>query len=232
VVPSRSLQAVAERDWRLDMRRVHYIPNGIASRTSRPRVRTELGLGLPPHLLRIIWVGALRPEKNPLRMIRAFAQLKARAALLIVGDGSQGEAVRQEVDRLGLQERVRLLGARTDTRDLIMQCDVLALTSDTEQMPLVVLEAMDAGLAIAASDVGDIRFMVSEENRPFIVSPTEADLAGALTKLLADEARRRTIGQANRVRLLSVYRLEQMIDAYRHLFDQVAPPRERRAAHG
>jgi glycosyltransferase involved in cell wall biosynthesis len=222
VVPSRTLQAIADRDWRLNTQRVHYIPNGIAPMTSvRPACPSGLPLDLPLHLPRVIWAGALRPEKNPIRALHAFAALKDQAVLIVVGDGPLREPLQQEIDRLQLQDRVRLLGSRNDTRELIRQCDIMLVTSDTEQMPLVVLEAMDAGIPLVATDVGDIRFMVCEQNRPFVVPPTPLDLAEALNTLLAAHPLRRSIGQANRNRQRTVYHLDQMTEAYGRLFDDV-----------
>jgi glycosyltransferase involved in cell wall biosynthesis len=230
VVPSVTLQALATRTWRLDARRVHYIPNGIPPKL-HPNVRLgEVVAGLPEGACRIVWTGGLRPEKNPLRVIRAFAPLKDQAVLLMMGSGPEEPAIRAEAARLGLGDRVRLLGRRGDARDIIMQCHVLALSSDTEQMPYVVLEAMDAGLPVAACDVGDVRRMVAPENRPFLTPPDDAALGEALAGLIADAALRQVIGRANRLRLRAVYGLQGMIEAYSALFDRLtAGERSRRA---
>lgn len=227
VVPSLTLKAIATGLWRLPPARVHYIPNGIAP---RDKVETSLeSLGIDRARPRIVWAGALRPEKNPLRMLRAFAGVKTDAVLLLLGDGPEREAVAREAERLALGNRLRLLGNRPDARDIIMQCDLLALSSDTEQMPLVVLEAMDAGLAVAATDVGDVRAMLSPENSPFVVAGTDEALAGAMAGLLADERRRRAIGAANRDRARDVYHLDDMVRAYEGIFDRLAAAGERHA---
>lgn len=219
VVPSRTLHGIAQHEWRLDMRRVHHIPNGIA-----PLSDGRLGglpADLPIQLPRIIWAGALRLEKNPMRALRAFAALEHDAVLLIVGDGPLREPLQQEIDRLRLSDRVRLLGARSDTRTLARQCDILLLTSDTEQMPLVVLEAMDAGLPVVATDVGDVCNMVCEQNRRFVTVPSAQSLAGALNQLLASQPLRRSVGQANRERQRTLYHVDQMVETYAQLFDRV-----------
>ena len=78
---------------------------------------------------------------------------------------------------------------------------MFALSSDSEQAPLSVIEAMAAGLAVASTDVGDVAAMVIDANRPFIVAPgDEAALGHALADLAGDEARRRAVGEANRLR--------------------------------
>jgi glycosyltransferase involved in cell wall biosynthesis len=89
-------------------------------------------------------------------------------------------------------------------------------------MPLVVLEAMDAGLAIASVDVGDVANMVASENRPYISDVSEEGLAGALGKLAADPELRAAIGAKNRARARSEFRLDRMIAAYEALFQRAA----------
>jgi glycosyltransferase involved in cell wall biosynthesis len=216
IVPSLLLRDLATQVWRLPERRVHYIPNGIEPRDGHSAQIGELGL--PGDLPRIAWAGALRREKNLIRLLRAFAPLKNEAVLLIIGDGPEREVVLNEAERLSLGSSIRLLGRREDVRDILMQCDVLALSSDTEQMPLVVLEAMDAGLAIASTDVGDVGHMVSEENRPYIVDRDDLELGGAMQALATDAAARKKIGAANRAHVRQKYLADDMIAAYRSLF--------------
>jgi len=231
VVPSVTLQTIATETWGLDPRRVHYIPNGIPPKLHPATLLEDLLPDLPAGAPRIVWTGALRPEKNPLRLLRAFAPLKHAAVLLVVGSGPEEPAMRAEAAALGLGDRVRFLGRRADARDLIMQCHVLALSSDTEQMPLVILEAMDAGLPVAACDVGDIRRMVAPENRPFLTARDDAALGRALAALVDNAGLRFIIGQANRKRLRAVYSLPPMIEAYGALFERLTSAGRARRAH-
>jgi glycosyltransferase involved in cell wall biosynthesis len=231
VVPSVTLQTIATQAWGLDPRRVHYIPNGIPPKLHPATLLEDLVPDLPAGAPRIVWAGALRPEKNPLRLLRAFAPLKDQAVLLIIGSGPEGPALQTEAARLGLGRRVRFLGRRADARDIIMQCHVLALSSDTEQMPLVVLEAMDAALPVVACDVGDIRRMVAPENRPFLTPPDDAALGRALAALVNEAGLRFVIGQANRRRQRAVYALPPMIEAYGALFERLTAAGRARRAH-
>lgn len=216
--PSGSLQNIATRVWRLNERRVHWIPNGIAERDVWSTSLESLGLGLPAGLPIIAWVGALRAEKSPLRLLRAYAPVKGKAVLLIVGDGPERAEIEAEIER-GDYANVRLLGYRKDARDIVMQADVLALSSDTEQMPLAVLEAMDAGLSVVSTDVGDVRRMVAPINARFVTS-SEEDLAGGLATLIADAPLRRRIGEANRAKCRQDYSLDGMINAWRTLLER------------
>jgi glycosyltransferase involved in cell wall biosynthesis len=172
--------------------------------------------------VRIAWSGALRPEKNPVRLLQAFAPLRERATLLIIGDGPERPRVVAEARALELGHSVRLLGVRRDSRDILMQCDLLAVSSDTEQMPLGVLEAMDAALPVASFDVGDVWRMVSPENRPFVVAHSTPALTAALARLAANPELRRKVGAANRARAEEVYSADSMIRAHRRILEQLA----------
>jgi L-malate glycosyltransferase len=222
VVPSRTLKEMALKLWHLNAAAVRYIPNGIEPRAYFQTRLKDLELGLPPGKPLIAWAGALRREKNLPRLLRAFAPLKREASLLIIGEGPEMEAARAEADSLSIAQAVRFLGRREDVRDILMQCDILALSSDTEQMPLVVLEAMDAGLPVASTAVGDVKYMVCEENQPYIVQGSAPELGAAMRTLVADSAVRRTIGVANQRRLRQDYAAQDMVAAYRALFRECA----------
>jgi len=222
VVPSFTLKEMALKTWHLRGPSVRYIANGIAPREQVLTPLDELDLGLPPGKPLIAWAGAVRREKNLTRLLRAFARLKYEACLLVIGDGPEMAAARSEAENLSLGPSLRFLGRREDVRDILMQCDILALSSDTEQMPLVVLEAMDAGLPVASIAVGDVKYMVCEENRPYIVQGSAPELGAAMRALVGDGAMRRAIGVANQRRLRQDYAAEDMIAAYRVLFRECA----------
>ncbi|HEY1927054.1 MAG TPA: glycosyltransferase family 4 protein [Caulobacteraceae bacterium] len=222
LAPSANLRDLALETWGVSPTRLHYVPNGVPARRLPSTPLETLGLDLPSHRVRIVWSGALRPEKNPVRALQAFAPLRDRATLLIIGDGPERSRVVAEAHALALGDSVRLLGARRDARDILMQCDLLAVSSDTEQAPLVVLEAMDAALPVASFDVGDVWRMVSPENRPFVVTHSTPALTAAISRLAADPERRRTIGAANRARAAEVYSADSMIRAHRLILEQLA----------
>jgi glycosyltransferase involved in cell wall biosynthesis len=96
--------------------------------------------------------------------------------------------------------------------------DIVALSSDTEQMPMAVLEAMAAGLPVAATDVGDVRAMLAPENAALLTPLDAGALAGALDALLGDAGLRARLGAANRARAEAVYDQAAMFAAYEALF--------------
>jgi glycosyltransferase involved in cell wall biosynthesis len=93
---------------------------------------------------------------------------------------------------------VLFTGAVEDPAPLYAEFDIFALSSDTEQMPLSVLEAMAAGLPVAATDVGDVRAMLAPANAAHVVPGDPAALAAALQRLAEDPAQRSWLGAANR----------------------------------
>jgi len=215
VVPSRGLERIAKSEWRLPAKRVHLIPNGINTArfaSTRARIAGPLRIG---------FVGALRPEKNVARLLRAFALLppEPAAKLLIAGDGPERPALHALAGELGLGPRVRFLGALPDPEHVLADLDLFALSSDTEQMPLSLLEAMAAGLPAVVTDVGDIAHMLAEPNRRFVVARDERALTGAMATLLHDPAARHAIGAANQAKVRAEYDEARMAERYAALID-------------
>lgn len=209
VVPSRTLERIARESWMIPD--VRYIPNGI-----------DLAhLGAPAagaHEVPVIGtIAALRPEKNLARLLRACARVTLPFRLVIAGDGPERAGLERLAGELGLAERVHFPGWVADPARLCAELDIVAMSSDTEQMPLCVLEGMAARLPVVATDVGDIAAMVAEENRAFIVEQREEALAAALTRLLESPALRARVGAANRRRAEAEFDQETMFRAYEAL---------------
>jgi glycosyltransferase involved in cell wall biosynthesis len=217
VVPSRLLDELACDVWGLPRERVMYVPNGVdvarfcsLARDAAPgftRRQGELVVGT---------VAPLRPEKNVGRLLRVFARLdpSLAARLLVAGDGVECEPLGRLAAELGIAERVVFTG-RVAPEDVLGSVDIFALSSDTEQMPNALLEAMAASLPVAAVDVGDVKSIVCEDNREFIVPRDDGPaFASAITRLLRDLDKRRALGTKNRERVVSEYSQERMFAAY------------------
>jgi glycosyltransferase involved in cell wall biosynthesis len=115
---------------------------------------------------------------------------------------------------LGIAERVVFTGW-VAPEAVLGSIDVFALSSDTEQMPNALLAAMAASRPVAAVDVGDVKSIVCEDNREFVVSRDDGSAFGAaITRLLRDSDKRRALGEKNRVRVVSEYSQERMFATY------------------
>ena len=218
VVPSRTLESIALHVWKLSPGRVRYVPNGVdCERFARPDIIPIDRAGTTPV---VGTVAALRPEKNLHRLLTAFKLVRERTAcrLLIAGDGDERASLEKHAAALGIREHVRFTGHTDEPERIYATLDVFAVSSDTEQMPTTIIEAMAAGLPVAAVDVGDVSQMVSAENRPFIAEANEASLANAICKLLENQDLRARVGAANRTLAQTRFDEQTMAAAYAELF--------------
>jgi len=216
VLPSRTLLRIATEIWRLPPARLRYMPNGI----DLSRFGSATAAELPGEGPVIGCVAALRAEKNLPRLLRAFrlvvAELPSR--LVIGGEGPERAKLETLAASLGLRGRVLFTGHVPEPAALYRAFDIFTLTSDTEQMPMTVLEAMAARLPVAATDVGDIRSMLAPENNDFVVPCDDRAVADALLTLLRRPELRRSIGVANRTRAEREFDQEVMFQKYAALF--------------
>lgn len=221
-LPSRRLYDIATRIWKFDPAKVTFLPNGIdCTHFARPVTRAMKDRFRLDGTVPVIGtLGALRPEKNFSRLIRAAADAfgDGPGRLIIAGQGPEHDRLESERRRLGLADEITLAGHVDDPAELVAAFDIFALSSDTEQMPVSVLEAMAAGKPVVSTDVGDVRHMVAAENRPYVSGHDQAALAENLRRLLADPALRREIGEANQARVRQVYDQEPMFVAWDRLF--------------
>jgi len=222
VVPSRNLERIAHSEWRLPAARICYLPNGVDTvRFGAAVPEAKRAFTKQPGELVVGTCAALRPEKNLARLIRAFAACGARnARLVICGDGPERQALERVAAATGVSERVVFTGYVAKPETALANFDVFAMSSDTEQMPLGLLEGMAAGLPAAGTDVGDTRSVVADENKRFIVPVADsAALTGTLRALLADAALRAKLGAANQAKARAEFSIDTMIAAYDRLFE-------------
>jgi glycosyltransferase involved in cell wall biosynthesis len=214
ILPSRTLLTLATQSWRLAPARLHYIPNGV----DLARFAGAVPADMPPgHGPVIGTVAALRPEKNIARLLHAFAALRARrpARLVVVGDGPERPALEALASELGVAADTFFAGHTTRSEHWYRCFDVFALSSDTEQMPLSLLEAMAAGLPAISTDVGDVRLMVSAANAAYVTGPDPLSMCESLGRLLAADMS--GIGQANQKKARSDYNEADMFAAHGRL---------------
>ncbi|MFH0943638.1 MAG: glycosyltransferase [Planctomycetota bacterium] len=227
VVCSRRLEEIARQSWKIPDHRLRRIENGI--HTDRfgpgPGLEERRRLGLPEDGLVVGTVGHLRPVKNFHRLLEACARIDPGRAgnrpvhLLLVGDGPERASLEALArDRRPPGGQVVFAGHQESLPDLYRAMDVFALSSDSEQHPVALLEAMCSGLPAAATDVGDVRPILPEAQHRFLVKAEAGDaesaLARCLEELLSGEALRAELGQQNRQRVLDRFSFSSMFEAY------------------
>jgi glycosyltransferase involved in cell wall biosynthesis len=172
-------------------------------------------LGLPPERRVVAQIGRLAPQKDYPTFLRAAALVAARVPdvdFLVVGEGPERAALEQLARSLGLHERVRWLGLRHDVPAILSAAEVMVLTSRFEGLPNVVIEAMAAGAAVVASDVGGCRELVPSSEYGVLVAPGRVDdVAAAVGALLEDEGARQAVASAARTRVEAEFSVEAMV---------------------
>lgn len=222
IVPSNTLYGLATQTWWVPERKLSFIPNGIdCERFAQHRTDAEGPLFTRRDDEIVIGtLGALRPEKNLPRLVRAFAMLEGypAARLVIAGSGTAAEDAKCQAQELGISDRVTFTGHVARPERAYRLFDIFALSSDTEQMPLGILEAMAAGLPVAAVDVGDVKRMLPLESTPYVYGCFDDELANSMARLCQDTELRKRLGAANARHVRKHYSLAGMCDAYDALF--------------
>jgi glycosyltransferase involved in cell wall biosynthesis len=182
---------------------------------ARAAARAALGVGRGDYLIGIAAV--LRPEKNHRQLVEAVARLRAAgiaARALMIGDGEMRGAVEARARALGVERAIHITGMQRDVRPWIAACDVMALCSLTEALPLAALESMALGRPLVHADVGGAAEMIVPgwNGLLFRRGDTQA-LVGHLT-LLADAARREPMGRNARRAVESRFSERAMVDRY------------------
>ncbi|MGW2565735.1 glycosyltransferase family 4 protein [Streptomyces sp. NPDC001537] len=175
--------------YRVSADRVHVVPNGVAEAYFMPAREPA------PGPLKLLYVGRLGAQKNVARLLDALHLTRQDVRLRIVGDGELRGRLEEQADRLGLHH-VEFSGGLLG-EDLVKayaDADAFVLPSDKEGMPLVVLEAMAAGLPVVATDVSGNRELVGDTG--LLAAPEPAALAEAIDTLAADQLLRARLARA------------------------------------
>jgi glycosyltransferase involved in cell wall biosynthesis len=215
VAVSSSIRRLLLQEYGVAPERVIVVPNAVAA--SSDTTPSE-----PPSLPGewregpVVGVVAhLKPEKGLNTFLEAAARvspLLPNVRFLVVGDGPLRGELEASTEHLGLNQRVRFLGFRSDARALVELLDVLVVPSLSEGAPLVILEAMAAGIPVVASAVGGIPDQIRHEREGLLVPPgNSAALGDALFGLLQDLAHARHLGEAGRQRWASEFSYATMV---------------------
>ncbi|MDX6415212.1 MAG: hypothetical protein QOH23_2622 [Gaiellaceae bacterium] len=217
--------AVGERTARELEARIHIrpgairsIPNGVADRRLAPPTRTWEGATVGS-------LGRLDYQKGYDVLLEAMPALPVGTAVVIVGDGPERSALEQQADRLGVRDRFHLVGRKENARDYLTSFDLFVLPSRFEGLPLSLIEAMLAELAVVATDVGSTSEVV-QDGRTGLLVPAEKpeELARAVNALLAEPRQREQLGRAGRQVALEAFSAPRQARAYELLYEEILGP--------
>ena len=200
------------------------IKNGVEPiKPARGRADVRSAMDVAPDAFVVSFVGGLRPPKRPQAFVAALAA-RAVSGLgvhgLVVGDGPLRPAV--EAEARAAAGRVHVLGERRDVDDLLAASDAACLVSDTEALPMAILEAMSAGLPVIASNVGGIPDAVVDGETGILVARGDDEaLVAALAALASDRARASALGAAGRARYERLFSAGRMVREYAALLTEV-----------
>jgi glycosyltransferase involved in cell wall biosynthesis len=209
VVPSQAVARYAVEHVGLPPGRVRVVRNGVDPAAWTP---AEAVPARADGRLVVAWVGLLGPVKRVDVLLQAVQQVPG-VSVLLAGDGPLRGEVEREVQRLGLGERVNMLGMVADVRPVLAAADLFALTSAAENLPLALLQAMSSGLPSVATAVGGVPELVRDDVDGWLVPPGDvAATATALARAVADPVGRRATGARARARVLDGWTLDQCVD--------------------
>jgi len=202
------------------------IPNGVSlnveSAEEKQQIRRKWNLECDAIV--IGFVGRLTSQKSPHVLLEAFSRVTTqhpKALLVMIGDGPLKSWLREKVLELGIENRVVWQGF-IDGRWAMRGFDIFALPSEYEGFPYVLLEAMAEGLPIVATCVGGADQAIVDGENGFVVPVGDVmAFAGALDRLLSDEALRLSMGAQSRLRVKE-FSVEKMVDATLALYRELA----------
>jgi glycosyltransferase involved in cell wall biosynthesis len=230
--------AEAQRRYLVDVEkmppeRVHLVYNGIDADQYRPaapgeREAARRPLGIPDARLVLMAVGSLKALKGFDALIRAAAPVVRSGGgvrLVLVGDGPDRGLLEALSGECGIGDRVVFAGRRDDVHHVLRAADVLVLSSRTEALPTVVLEAMATGLPVVATRVGGVPEIVEPERSALVVAPgDEVALRGAIERVAESAELRRALGARGRAIVETRFRLDRMCREREALFEAMLSP--------
>ncbi|MEP2988622.1 MAG: glycosyltransferase family 4 protein [Parasphingorhabdus sp.] len=221
VVPSIRLEDIGKNIWKQPASKIQRIPNGIDVKRfeKKPQRGSIPGFKKADDELVVGTIAGLRTIKNLPRLVRAAAAGGDKVKLVIVGEGPEKENILAEAEKHGMSDRLLMPGFLPDPARYAGLFDVFALSSDSEQFPISLIEAMAAGCPVVATDVGDVKSMVSQPNQGFIKSPSnEKQFAEALVTLVQHKQLREDIGAQNKMKAQAEYNESKMLGRYAQLY--------------
>ncbi len=204
--------------------RIHVIQNGWQENAPPfDRATARHVLGVSAEGFRVGWVGRLSSEKGPDVLLEALVHLTdLPLSVSMVGNGRERQSLRARVQRLGIERQVHWHGLVPDMARRFAAFDILVLSSRTEGTPIVLFEAMAAGVPIVAACVGGVPDVVSPGEALLVPPEDPVALAAAIRAVYRNPAEARTRAQRARVRLFTDFTVPPWIGRYDAIYRLVS----------
>jgi len=214
-------------DFKLDEKKISVINNGIDTASfgdfsAREKTRRELGVNDACLLVGIIArLSDVKGHTYLLQAMRNVVKIFPCVKLLIAGEGKTGALLVEEVNELGIKDKVIFLAEAQNNRDILAAMDVFVMPSLQEGLGLALMEAMAQGLAVVGSSVGGIKTLIQDKENGLLVEPADpAGLAQAIIKLLGDNALRVELGKNARKFIMENFSREKMVDETERVYEK------------
>ena len=198
-------------------------PTALVSRITRKELRSQMGI--PDDLPVIVFVGSLTQEKRLDRLFRIIQKTSEQVSplrLWLIGDGPLRNRLEQLSNELKIQELVQFLGTKDQIASYLAAADVFVLTSDTEGIPGVVLEAGFMGLPVVATRVGGVPECIVEGRSGYMVDPdNEEEFVSKLVHLLRSPKQRMEIGIYAQEWVRNNFTLDAIVPKYIEFYEYV-----------
>jgi glycosyltransferase involved in cell wall biosynthesis len=209
---------------------LHGVDPGSVARGAAARASARRNLDLPEATPVVGCVANFTPKKDHVGLIAAAEEVRQAVpdvVLLLVGSGPLEAELRELVSSRGLDGTVRFLGSRPDVLELLPGLDLFVLGSRFEGLPISLLEAMAAEVPVVATTVGGVPEAVTHGVEGMLVPPAQPhELAGAITELLHDPARRRELGAAAASRVEAEFSIDRAVRRTEELYERLLRGRD------
>jgi glycosyltransferase involved in cell wall biosynthesis len=226
VAVSHDLRRFLEARIGIPRGRITVIHNGVdtvqnASSAQIQQTRLELGIGDDEFVIGI--VGSLYPVKGHMSLLDAMKTVLTRypkARLVVIGQGDLEQTLKRRVSELGIERAVSFLGLRDDVPRLLPLLDLFVLPSLSEGLSVALLEAMSAGVAVIASNVGgNPEIVVNGETGYLVPAQRSEELASRIIALMSNPELTRLLGSRGKERVSQEFTTARMLEQYQALYD-------------
>ena len=178
-------------------------------------------------IIKIVFVGRLAKQKDPLLLLRAFndlpPELKDKAQISIIGEGPKRKELEKFIKESRLEGKVKLLGGvpREEVFEVLEKSDIFVLISNWEGFPRSILEAMSCGLPVIASDVGGVREAINEDCGILVKKGDRKEIKNALEKLIGNPSLIKEMGKRAEEKAKKEFSLDKMLRETEKVYKEV-----------